>query len=170
MFTKNQIVRFAQLQIADSTRLLVMATASAGGGQRRKRAWRKPREAMGPPSAADGDTSAHKAARTIMYPMQSQTEGGVSMSGGSGGQTGPVQSESAQHVPVEPCMSSRDAPIEIDGSAMEGVRAKNGSLIPRLLPCFCYTLYKTESHSQTTDPTAYERVDSGVCHLSLPFP
>lgn len=143
MFTKNQIVRFAQLQVADSTRLLVMATASAGGGQRRKRAWRKPREAIGPPAAGDGDTSAHKAARTE-YHMQSQTEGGVSMSDGSGGQTGPVQSESAQHVPVEPCMSSRDAPIEIDGSVMEGVRTKNGNLVPKLLPC---TLYQTESHS-----------------------
>ena len=147
MFTKNQIVRFAQLHvaIADSTRLLVMATASAGGGQRRKRAWRKPREAMGPPATADGDTSAHKAPRTE-YHVQSRTEGGVSMSGGSGGsggQTGPVQSESAQHVPVEPCMSSRDAPIEIDGSVMEGVRMKNGSLVHTLLLCFCYTLYKT---------------------------
>ena len=143
MFTKNQIVRFAQLQlVADSTRLLVMATASAGGGQRRKRAWRKPREAMGPPATADGDTSAHKAPRTG-YHMQSRTEGGVSMSGGSGGQTGPVQSESAQHVPVEACMSSRDAPIEIDGSVMEGVRMKNGSLVHTLLLCFCYTLYKT---------------------------
>lgn len=143
MFTKNQIVRFAQLQlVADSTRLLVMATASAGGGQRRKRAWRKPREAMGPPATADGDTSAHKAPRTG-YHMQSRTEGGVSMSGGSGGQTGPVQSESAQNVPVEQCMSSRDAPIEIDGSVMEGVRMKNGSLVHTLLLCFCYTLYKT---------------------------
>ena len=143
MFTKNQIVRFAQLQlVADSTRLLVMATASAGGGQRRKRAWRKPRESMGPPATADGDTSAHKAPRTE-YHMQSQTEGGVSMPGGSGGQTGPVQSESAQHVSVEQCMSSRDAPIEIDGSVMEGVRMKNGSLVHTLLLCFCYTLYKT---------------------------
>ena len=142
MFTKNQIVRFAQLQlVAASTRLLVMATASAGGGQRRKRAWRKPREAMGPPATADGDTSAHKAPRTE-YHMQSRTEGGVSVSGGSGGQTGPVQSESAQHVPAEPCMSSRDAPIEIDGSVMEGVRMKNGSLVHTLLLCFCYTLYK----------------------------
>lgn len=135
MFTKNQIVRFAELQVADSTRLLAMAAASGGGGQRRKRAWRKPREAMGPPgvTAADGDTLANKAARTEQH-MPSQTEGGVSMSGGSGGQTGPVQSEFAQKVPVEPCMSSRDALIEIDGSVMEGVRTK------RFPPCFCHIL------------------------------
>ena len=136
MFTKNQIVRSAHLQVVNSTRLLVMAAASGGGGgQRRKRAWRKPREAMGPPgvTAADGDTLANKAARTEQH-MPSQTEGGVPMSGGSGEQTGPaVQSESTQNVPVEPCMSSRDALIEIDGSVMEGVRAKR--FVPRLPPC-----------------------------------
>ena len=113
-----------------------MAAASGGGGQRRKRAWRKPREAMGPPgvTAADGDTLANKAARTEQH-MPSQTEGGVPMSGGSGEQTGPaVQSESTQNVPVEPCMSSRDALIEIDGSVMEGVRAKR-FVVPRLPPC-----------------------------------
>ena len=136
MFTKNQIVRSAHLQVVNSTRLLVMAAASGGGGgQRRKRAWRKPREAMGPPgvTAADGDTLANKAARTEQH-MPSQTEGGVPMSGGSGEQTGPaVQSESTQNVPVEPCMSSRDALIEIDGSVMEGVRAKR--FVRRLPPC-----------------------------------
>lgn len=151
MFTKNQIVRFAELQVADSTRLLAMAAASGGGGQRRKRAWRKPREAMGPPgvTAADGDTLANKAARTEQH-MPSQTEGGVSMSGGSGGQTGPVQSESAQNVPVEPCISSRDALIEIDGSVMEGVREGVRAIkrfVPWLPPCFCHILILSKAVS-----------------------
>ena len=95
-----------------------MATAGAGGGHRKKRAWRKPREAMGPGVAeTDGGTSVVvKAARTEQDVPQQVQE--FSM---PGGQAAHVQPTSTQHVPLA-STPSLSAPVEIDGSIMEGVR------------------------------------------------
>ena len=92
-----------------------MATAGAGGGHRKKRAWRKPREAMGPGVAeTDGGTSVVvKAARTEQDVPQQVKEFST-----PGGQAVQMQPHPVPLVQIP----SPSTPVEIDGSVMEGVR------------------------------------------------